>query len=85
VSDATKLATAAANRDPATGLRAVAALRKLLEQLESAQVSSARQQGWSWQDIADVLGVSRQAVHKKPADHTRHRRRIIAGRAGRED
>jgi DNA-directed RNA polymerase specialized sigma24 family protein len=81
MSDATKLATAAANRDPATGLRAVAALRKLLEQLESAQVSSARRQGWSWQDIADALGVSRQAVHKKHSA----RRGLLAGRTGRED
>jgi DNA-directed RNA polymerase specialized sigma24 family protein len=85
MSDATQLATAAGNRDPATGLRAVSALRKLLEHLEAAQVASARQQGWSWQDIAEALGVSRQAVHKKHADHTKHRRRIIAGRAGRED
>jgi hypothetical protein len=84
MSDATKLATAAANRDPATGLRAVSALRKLLEQLESAQVASARSQGWSWQDIADALGVSRQAVHKKHADHEkRGRRGLLAAR--RED
>ena len=47
------------------GLRAVSALRRLLEKLEESQVASARGQGWSWQEIADVLGVSRQAVHKK--------------------
>jgi DNA-directed RNA polymerase specialized sigma24 family protein len=80
MSDATTLATAAANRDPSTGLRAVAALRKLLEQLEAAQVTSARQQGWSWQEVADALGVSRQAVHKKHAA----RRGLLAGRHGRE-
>ena len=27
----------------------------------------ARRQGWSWQDIADALEVSKQAVHKKHA------------------
>ena len=27
--------------------------------------AKAREQGWSWQDIADALGVSRQAVHQK--------------------
>ncbi len=59
------LASAAADADPRTGLRAVRALRRLLEQLEASQVHRARDQGWSWQDIADVLGVSRQAVHKK--------------------
>ncbi len=61
----TDLATAAADADPGTGLRAVRALRRLLEQLEASQVRAAREHGWSWQEIADVLGVSRQAVHKK--------------------
>jgi DNA-directed RNA polymerase specialized sigma24 family protein len=59
------LASAAADADPRTGLRAVRALRRLTEQLEASQVGRARDQGWSWQEIADVLGVSRQAVHKK--------------------
>jgi hypothetical protein len=45
----------------------VSALRKLLEQLEALQVRNAREQGWSWQDIANELAVSRQAVHKKHA------------------
>lgn len=65
VSRATELATAAANGDPRIGLRAVAALRRLLEQLECLQVDNARRYGWSWQEIAEELGVSRQAVHKK--------------------
>ena len=59
------LATAAADADPRVGLRAVRALRRLLEHLEEIQVRRARDLGWSWQDIAEVLGVSRQAVHKK--------------------
>jgi hypothetical protein len=67
MSEATKLATAAGGRNPEVGLRAVAALRTLLEQLESLQVRSARNQGWSWQEIADELRVSKQAVHKKHA------------------
>ena len=65
--NATALASAADSADPRTGLRAVAALRRLLEQLEALQVDSARQHGWSWQEIAEILGVSRQAVHKKHA------------------
>lgn len=65
MSEATKLAGAASSADPDTGLRAVASLRVLLESLERLQVESAREQGWSWQQIADSLGVSRQAVHKK--------------------
>lgn len=65
MSEATQLATAAGDRDPRIGLRAVAALRTLLERLEAVQVRNARASGWSWQDIATELGVSRQAVHKK--------------------
>lgn len=61
----TDLAAEAASKDPRVGLRAVAALRKLVEQLEGVQVRSARASGWSYQEIADELGVSRQAVHKK--------------------
>ncbi|HZD17401.1 MAG TPA: HTH domain-containing protein [Actinomycetota bacterium] len=68
MSQATKLAGAAGDADPRVGLRAVAALRKLVEQLEALQVRNARGAGWSWQEIANQLGVTRQAVHKKHAD-----------------
>jgi DNA-directed RNA polymerase specialized sigma24 family protein len=63
--DTTKLVDAAADDDPTTGLRAVRALRRLCEQLEAAQVRRARDHGWSWQEIAEVLQVSKQAVHRK--------------------
>lgn len=66
--------TAASGRDPAMGLRAVRALRVLLERLEVLQVDNARSAGWTWREIADELDVSRQAVHKKHA-----RRRGTAG------
>jgi len=62
-----QLAEAAGSKDPATGLRAVRALRELAERLEALQVAAARDQGWSWEAIAVLLGVSRQAVHKKHA------------------
>jgi hypothetical protein len=65
MSDGVQLAQEASSRDPAIGLRAVRALRELAERLEGLQVGSAREQGWSWQEIAICLGVSRQAVHKK--------------------
>lgn len=67
MSQATRLAGAAGDADPKVGLRAVAALRKLVEQLEALQVRKARGAGWSWQEIANELGVSRQAAHKKHA------------------
>jgi hypothetical protein len=65
MSDASKLAGDMASTDPAVGLRAVASLRKLVESVEALQVQAARDRGWSWQRIADALGVSKQAVHKK--------------------
>ena len=65
MSEATKLAGAVSSSDPAVGLRAVASLGALLESLEQLQVENARAQGWSWQQIADSLGISKQAVHKK--------------------
>lgn len=62
---AQRLASETSSKNPDVGLRAVLALRKLLERLEAIQVRNARDQGWSWQEIADALGTSRQAVHKK--------------------
>ena len=43
----------------------MSALRRLADALEAAQVAQARRQGWSWQEIADALGVTKQAVHQK--------------------
>ena len=77
MSEATELADAAGSTDPVVGLRAVAALRRLLESLEALQVQNARDQEWSWQEIATALGVSKQAVHKK---HARERRLIGRGK-----
>lgn len=54
-----------ATPDPATALRSVVELRKLADRLEREHVIGARRAGWSWEQIGDALGVSRQAVHKK--------------------
>jgi hypothetical protein len=51
--------------DPAVGLRSVVVLRRLADEIEIAQVDNARRAGWSWQEIGDALGISRQAAHKK--------------------
>ena len=59
--------------DPREGLEAVVALRRTLEALEAAQVENAFVAGWSWVRIAEVLGVSKQAVHKKHARRIRDR------------
>jgi plasmid maintenance system antidote protein VapI len=58
--------------DPAAGLAAVVALRRLADRLEDSQVEQAMRAGWSWSEVAEVLGVTRQAVHKK------HARRLLA-------
>jgi predicted DNA-binding protein (UPF0251 family) len=67
VDEVTRLAAATGSKDPDVGLAAVAALRALVEVLEALQVDNARAKGWTWQDIASRLGVSKQAVHKKYA------------------
>jgi hypothetical protein len=51
--------------DPATGLRAANALHRLAERVEAMHVAEARRSGWSWEQIGDALGVTRQSVHAK--------------------
>lgn len=67
------MAQGAASTDPDIGLRAVAALRALAERLELLQVENARALGWSWQDIAGRLGVTKQTVHRKYGRRTGRR------------
>ena len=54
-----------ASPDPALGLRASLALHRLAERVEAKSVAAARDQGWSWQQVGDALGVTRQSVHAK--------------------
>jgi FixJ family two-component response regulator len=70
---ALEIAEGAASTDPDVGLRAVAALRTLTERLEILQVENARTLGWSWQDIATRLGVTKQTVHRKHGKRTGRR------------
>jgi len=51
--------------DPDKALAAVVALRRLADQLEQAAVERAIDQGWTWSQVAQALGVTKQAVHKK--------------------
>jgi DNA-binding NarL/FixJ family response regulator len=69
---AVDVAEAAGSADPEVGLRAVAALRVLSERLEILQVDNARRLGWSWQDIAERLGVTKQTVHRKHGKRAGH-------------
>jgi hypothetical protein len=59
---------------PADGLAASSALRALADRLEDAEVERAMRDGWTWSQVAEALGVTRQAVHKK------HLRRLLAAR-----
>ena len=52
---------------PADGLAAAVALRRLADRLEDSQVERAMREGWTWSRVAEALGVTRQAVHKKHA------------------
>lgn len=64
--DELDVARAASNTaNPRQGLRAVATLRRLADELELRQVEAALAAGLSWSEIAVALGVTRQAVHKK--------------------
>jgi hypothetical protein len=58
-------------RDPADGLAAVVALRRLADRLEDSEVERAVRDGWTWSLVAEALGVTRQAVHKKHAKRLR--------------
>lgn len=61
-----------APKSPADALAAVVALRRLADRLEDAAVEQAMREGWGWPQVAEALGVTRQAVHKK------HAKRLIA-------
>ena len=63
--DAQGLSTQIQSLDPAIGLRAVGALHRLAEQVEAVHVMTARDAGWTWEQIGDALGVARQSVHAK--------------------
>lgn len=52
---------------PADALAAVVALRRMADMLERQAVRNAIDQGWTWTRIAEALGITRQAAHKRLA------------------
>lgn len=54
--------------DPDEALAAVVALRRLADRIEREAVRSALRQGWSWSRIAQALGITKQAAHKRLSD-----------------
>ena len=57
--------------DPASAIAAVHALRRLADRMEREAVERAVDEGWTWQQVADALGVTRQAAHKRHAARLR--------------
>lgn len=60
-------------QDPATAIAAVIALRRMADRMEREAVDRAIATGWTWQQVAQALGVTRQAAHQ------RHAARVRAG------
>ena len=69
--------------DPAAGLAAVRELRRRLDTLEAAHVDQAIDAGWSWRQVAEALGVTKQAAHARHARRTQRVQEglVVAGRA----
>jgi hypothetical protein len=84
-SEAQLLRIATRKGDPDAGLTAIAELRRRLDTWEAAHVDEAVAAGWSWQRVADSLGVTRQAAHARHARRSRQSqaRLVVAGRARR--
>jgi transposase-like protein len=50
---------------PLAALEAAACIRRYLDEVERRAVETARSRGATWEDIAEALGVSRQAVYQR--------------------
>jgi Clp amino terminal domain, pathogenicity island component len=81
---------AAATPDALAALRAVTVLRSQLDGLERRHVVASVDAGASWAQIADALGVSKQAAHRRHAEaaregqtgaHARERKVLVTSEA----
>ncbi|XNQ43153.1 ECF-type sigma factor [Georgenia phoenicis] len=61
--------------DVVTALHALAELRRQADRREALLVRRARASGLTWAEIAVLLGVSKQAVHKRYGGPRREARR----------
>lgn len=59
------------DKGPADGLQAVSALRGRLQELECQHVADMLGRGATWADVAQPLGITRQAAHHRHRDVTR--------------
>ena len=54
--------------DPLDALRELQALQQIIEKAQAAltpAVAAARNEGATWQDVANALGVTRQSAHER--------------------
>lgn len=51
--------------DISEALASVVALRQLADEYESRVVRIALRDGWSWSEIGEALGVSKQSAHRR--------------------
>jgi len=68
--DAQQLMRRAQNKElPFSALPAIAELRGLLVTLEAEIVLQARKKGATWDEIAEALGITRQALYQRMRKH----------------
>ncbi len=60
-----RLLKRAANGSPLVALQSVGSLRRHVDKWEHEAVVLARSCGWSWRDIAPLLGISATAAHRR--------------------
>jgi len=65
--------------EPAEAMAAAIALRRVADQMEREAVDRALELGWSWAQIAQALGVTRQAAHQRHASRGRRQARLTKG------
>jgi len=58
---------------PEEAFAAVIALRRLSARLERSAVDHALEQGWTWNQIGQALGMTGQAAHKRLSPKRRSR------------
>ena len=69
------------SENPDEAFASVVALRRLARSLEQSAVDHALEQGWTWAQIGQALGMSAQAAHKRLAPSKRSQ--LNQGKAAR--